>query len=99
MCYLCLRLLKVTKPYRVDFASRLKRGYSQIVLVVVRAVVAARMVTNGCDGAQRVTRSALPAHACFSAGNLAHLPGTIDAADGHAFGVAVPGDIEIRSFA
>ena len=31
----------------------------------------------------------------FSAGDLAHLPGAVDAAYWHAIGIAVPSDIEI----
>jgi hypothetical protein len=35
----------------------------------------------------------------FSTGDLAHLPGAIDAADRHAIGGAVPSNIEIRGVA
>ena len=37
--------------------------------------------------------------ACFSAGDLAHLPGAVDTPDWHAIGSGVPSDIEISSIA
>src|SRR5271169_938638 len=39
--------------------------------------------------------SCLSVCAGFSAGDLAHLPGAVDAAYWHAIGIAVPSDIEI----
>src|SRR5277367_4918165 len=53
------------------------------------------------DTTSRTSISTCPAgfHARFPAGDFAHLAGAVDTADWRAIGSAVPGDIEIRSFA
>jgi len=52
-----------------------------------------REIPFSCSGTNQ--ELGLSVSARFSAGDLAHLPGAVDAAYWHAIGIAVPSDIEI----